>query len=84
MLTSSSPPPPPPSPSPSSSSSAAAASSFEKFRQDRCPDVVFGGIDPQNTPKTFQKSEFFDFSKSLSLTLQEPKAPPGVCFRRAN
>ena len=30
-----------------------------KYRQDRCPDVFFGGFHPRNSPKIPQKLEFF-------------------------
>ena len=29
-----------------------------KYRQDRCPDVFFGGSHPRNTPKIPQKPDF--------------------------
>ena len=38
-----------------------------KYRQDRCPDVFFGGSHPRNTPEIFQKYYFHDFSKRLGF-----------------
>jgi len=41
-----------------------------KFRQDRCPDVFFGGSNPRNTPKIFQKPDFYRFSKNYDFYVQ--------------